>query len=74
MKKCSDITSKTPDWSFLESRVTKCFKRTPHYTTLLGFYQILLLQFCMTNMKKILYCIFIFYISRYFGTIRKKGN
>ncbi|XP_068982849.1 EP300-interacting inhibitor of differentiation 3 [Bombus flavifrons] len=36
MKKCSDITSKTPDWSFLESRVTKCFKRTPHYTTLLG--------------------------------------
>ncbi|XP_003493981.1 EP300-interacting inhibitor of differentiation 3 [Bombus impatiens] len=36
MKKCSDITSETPDWSFLESRVTKCFKRTPHYTTLLG--------------------------------------
>lgn len=45
MKKRSDITSETPDWSFLESQVTKCFKRTPHYTTLLGFYQILLLQF-----------------------------
>lgn len=36
MKKRSDITSETPDWSFLESQVTKCFKRTPHYTTLLG--------------------------------------
>lgn len=45
MKKRSDITSETPNWSLLESQVTKCFKRTPHYTTLLGFYQILLLQF-----------------------------
>lgn len=29
-------TPEIPDWSFLESRVIKCFKRTPHYTTLLG--------------------------------------
>ncbi|XP_034180384.1 SMC5-SMC6 complex kleisin component Non-SMC element 1 isoform X1 [Osmia lignaria lignaria] len=36
VKQLPDIESETPDWSLLEAKVTKCFKRTPQYSTLLG--------------------------------------
>ncbi|OAD57319.1 Non-structural maintenance of chromosomes element 4 like protein A [Eufriesea mexicana] len=36
IKELPDVEPETPDWSLLESQVTKCFKRTPQYSTLLG--------------------------------------
>ncbi|XP_031773159.1 non-structural maintenance of chromosome element 4 isoform X2 [Apis florea] len=36
VKQLPDVEPETPDWSLLESRVIKCFKRTPQYSTLLG--------------------------------------
>ncbi|KZC05746.1 PREDICTED: non-structural maintenance of chromosomes element 4 homolog A-like [Dufourea novaeangliae] len=36
VKQLPNFESETPDWSLLENQVTKCFKTTPDYSTLLG--------------------------------------
>ncbi|CAD1476968.1 unnamed protein product, partial [Heterotrigona itama] len=36
VKQLPDVESEIPNWSLLESRVIKSFKKTSHYTTLLG--------------------------------------
>ncbi|KOC68580.1 Non-structural maintenance of chromosomes element 4 like protein A [Habropoda laboriosa] len=36
LRQLSNVQSETPDWSVLERKAIKCFKRTPHYSTLSG--------------------------------------
>ena len=36
VKQLPDVATETPNWSVLESQVTKCFNTMPQYTTLLG--------------------------------------
>ena len=36
VKQLPDVETETPNWSVLESQVTKCFRTAPQYTTLLG--------------------------------------
>ncbi|XP_003702968.3 SMC5-SMC6 complex kleisin component Non-SMC element 1 isoform X1 [Megachile rotundata] len=36
VKQIPNVESETPDWSLLESQVTKCLNITPQYSTLLG--------------------------------------
>ncbi|CAK9817378.1 Non-structural maintenance of chromosomes element 4 homolog A [Anthophora quadrimaculata] len=36
LRQQSNVESEIPDWSLLERKAIKCFKRTPHYSTLSG--------------------------------------
>lgn len=58
VKQLPDVEPETPDWSLLESQVIKCFKRTPQYSTLLGFIQFYY-KICIINIYFLLHYIFI---------------